>query len=101
MEGHYFRISIYELDVITPESLKTTTPPFLIDFGVDILTAYEFNISKREEKIRQFLEIICRTDDQHIYDYMMMRNEKTVAKSEIREVIKKIIENEHAIRQKI
>ena len=101
MEGHYFRISIYELDVITPESLKTTTPPFLIDFGVDILTTYEFNVSKREEKIRQFLETICRTDDEHIYDYMMMKNEQVVAKSEIREVIKKIIVNQRAIRKKI
>ena len=98
MEGNYFKIAVHELDEITPESLKTKTPPFLINFGVDILTTYECNVTKREEKIQQFLEIIWRKVDEK---YLIMKNEETVAKSEIREVVKKIIEHECAIRKKI
>ena len=97
MEGHYLKVAVNELDEMTPETLKIRTPPFFINFGVDILTTYECNVTKREEKIGQCLEIIWRKDSQ----YLIMKNAEPVAKSEIREIIKKIIEKEHAIRKKI
>ena len=68
-------------------------PPFMIRFGVDIMTEYETDALTREKELKKLiLEMLMRGS---VGSHLKLKNGTLFAKSHIRFIFRKLIEHEY------